>query len=268
MSKLVSTVTMTVDGVVDVGDGVMLDPSLVPAAVLSGQVQFAAFNIGGLANLKARGVPVKLIASGALYRPKAPTGTRRGAGEEVHPRPRPRRQEDRDRRAGDDRARRPAQVAQAGRRLPGRRDPRRAQRVRADDGASGPWTGRCRRAARAVRQSGASWLQTDRSALRRRLCEGLPDHGVDGAEGRRRERGQPVQERNPGAALWANQKRNQQASAAVLDRYAPTDAAVLRKMTRTRYSTRLRPTLAQPWIDAYAEFGVIPTSFSAIDLVR
>jgi hypothetical protein len=40
------------------------------------------------------------------------------------------------------------------------------------------------------------------------------------------------------------------------------------KMTRTRFAERLRPASAQPWIDAYAEFGVIPTSFRAIDLVK
>jgi hypothetical protein len=40
------------------------------------------------------------------------------------------------------------------------------------------------------------------------------------------------------------------------------------KMTRTRFAPRLRPALAQPWIDAYAEFGVIPASFRAIDLVK
>jgi hypothetical protein len=39
-------------------------------------------------------------------------------------------------------------------------------------------------------------------------------------------------------------------------------------MTRTSFATRLRPALAQPWIDAFAEFGVIPASFSANDLVK
>jgi hypothetical protein len=39
-------------------------------------------------------------------------------------------------------------------------------------------------------------------------------------------------------------------------------------MTRTSFATRLRPGLAQPWIDVFAEFGVIPASFSANDLVK
>jgi hypothetical protein len=70
------------------------------------------------------------------------------------------------------------------------------------------------------------------------------------------------------AAVWANQKRNDRASGAILARYTPIDKAVLAKMTRTRFAERLRPASAQPWIDVYAEFGLIPASFRAIDLVR
>jgi hypothetical protein len=44
--------------------------------------------------------------------------------------------------------------------------------------------------------------------------------------------------------------------------------ALIRKMTRASLATRLRPALALPWIDVFAEFGVIPASFSAIDLVK
>ena len=70
------------------------------------------------------------------------------------------------------------------------------------------------------------------------------------------------------AAVWANQEQNQRASGAILARYAPIDSAVIGRMTRTSFLTRLRPALAQPWIDVFAEFGVIPASFSAIDLVK
>ena len=70
------------------------------------------------------------------------------------------------------------------------------------------------------------------------------------------------------AAVWANKPANDAASGAILARYAPIDRAVIAKMTRTRFSERLRPALAQPWIDAFAEFGVLPASFRAIDLVR
>jgi hypothetical protein len=51
-------------------------------------------------------------------------------------------------------------------------------------------------------------------------------------------------------------------------KYAPLNLRVLARMTRTTYATPLRPILAQPWIDAYAEFGVIPASFSGNDLVK
>jgi hypothetical protein len=70
------------------------------------------------------------------------------------------------------------------------------------------------------------------------------------------------------AAVWANNPRNDAASGAIVARYAPIDKGVIARMTRTRFSERLRPALAQPWIDVYAEFGVIPASFRAIDLVR
>jgi hypothetical protein len=39
-------------------------------------------------------------------------------------------------------------------------------------------------------------------------------------------------------------------------------------MKRSSFGTRLRPSLAQPWLDAFAEFGVIPSGFEAIDLVK
>jgi hypothetical protein len=69
-------------------------------------------------------------------------------------------------------------------------------------------------------------------------------------------------------AVWANRRRNDRASGVILGRYTELDARVIAGITRTRFATRLRPRLAQPWIDAFAEFGAIPSSFSALDLVR
>ena len=43
---------------------VLADPAQTPAAVLSGTLQFSSFSVGGLATLKARGAPVRLIAAG------------------------------------------------------------------------------------------------------------------------------------------------------------------------------------------------------------
>jgi len=42
----------------------------------------------------------------------------------------------------------------------------------------------------------------------------------------------------------------------------------MRAITRSYYAQRLVPRLAQPWIDAYAELGVIPEPFPAIELVK
>ena len=70
------------------------------------------------------------------------------------------------------------------------------------------------------------------------------------------------------AAVWANQDKNDAASAKILAKYVTIDAKVLAKMKRSSFATRLRPSLAQPWLDAFAEFGVIPAGFKAIDLVK
>jgi hypothetical protein len=52
---------------------VINDPQQAPAAVLSGTAAFSSFSVSGLAVLKSRGAPVRLVAAGALYAPKAPT---------------------------------------------------------------------------------------------------------------------------------------------------------------------------------------------------
>jgi ABC-type nitrate/sulfonate/bicarbonate transport system substrate-binding protein len=70
------------------------------------------------------------------------------------------------------------------------------------------------------------------------------------------------------AAVWANQEKNERASGAILAKYSELDPALIAKVTRTRFATQLSPELAQSWIDLYAEFGVIPSSFPANDLVK
>jgi NitT/TauT family transport system substrate-binding protein len=70
------------------------------------------------------------------------------------------------------------------------------------------------------------------------------------------------------AAVWANQDKNDAASAKILMQYVPIDAKVAAKMRRTRFGTRLRVGLAQPFIDAFIEFGVVPEGFKAIELVK
>ena len=70
------------------------------------------------------------------------------------------------------------------------------------------------------------------------------------------------------AAAWANQEENERASGAILAKYTELDPALIAKVTRTRFATRLSPELAQPWIDLYAEFGVIRSPFPAADLTK
>jgi NitT/TauT family transport system substrate-binding protein len=70
------------------------------------------------------------------------------------------------------------------------------------------------------------------------------------------------------AAVWANQKRNQVASARILARYANLKPRQAVNMTRTPYATRLRLVQAQPWIDLYAEYDLIPPSFTPADLLK
>jgi NitT/TauT family transport system substrate-binding protein len=70
------------------------------------------------------------------------------------------------------------------------------------------------------------------------------------------------------AAVWANQRRNQVASARILARYASLKPTLVGKMTRTVYATRLRPRMAQPWLDLYSEYGLLPDPYPAENLVK
>ncbi len=70
------------------------------------------------------------------------------------------------------------------------------------------------------------------------------------------------------AAVWANRKRNRRASAAIVAKYSRIDRTQIARMRRSTYATRLRLRLAQPWIDVFAEFGVIPRAFPARELIK
>jgi NitT/TauT family transport system substrate-binding protein len=246
------------------------DPSLIPAAVLSGDVQFSAFNVGGLAGMKARGAPVKLIASGALYRPEAPTT---------------------------------AIVAAPGKRITRARD-LMGKKIAIDarttiahvgllawlkrSGMSesdvtlvefrgfAPILGPLRRGqvdaavlpewyfTRAT-QRGSRRIATIFDATCRTDClitGWMARKDIDPELAAR------FRNAIQAAALWANQKANREASGAILARQASVDIGLVRRMARTSFATRLRPALAQPWIDAYAEFKLIPERFPASDLLK
>ena len=70
------------------------------------------------------------------------------------------------------------------------------------------------------------------------------------------------------AALWANQRKNDQASGKILAKYAPIDPKLIAKMTRSTFGTRLRVSLAKPWLDLYAKNGLIPASLKPGDLLK
>jgi len=248
---------------------VLSDPAQIPAVILSGDAQFASFSIGGLATLKARGFPVRLVASGALYR-------RHYSNVAIVALPKKKITRARD--------------------LVGKRIAIDAQNTIAHIGLL-KWLKR-----NGVAKDDVTFTELPFAQMLGPLGRGqvdaavLPEPFVTLAlqRGARRvanifdavcsknclittwiarkdvDLGLAARFRTAVAvaARWANQKENRRQSGAILAKYAPIDANVLAKMTRTRYLDQLRVSLAQPWIDVYAEFGVIPASFSAIDLVK
>jgi NitT/TauT family transport system substrate-binding protein len=248
---------------------VLPEPSQLLAALLSGQAQFSGFNVGGAAIAKSRNAPVRLVAAGAMYRRAAPGS---------------------------------ALVAATGKRitrardLVGKRIAIDAQNTIAHIGLL-KWLKGNGVSASEVRLVEIPFAQM-LGPLRRGTIDAavLPEPFLTLAIQRGAKRVANIfhavcaqdclltiwmsrKDMDPvlaarfrnavqAAARWANQDRNDAASGAILATYVPIDEAVIAKMTRTRFAERLRPQLAQPWIDVFAEFGVIPASFRAIDLVK
>ena len=247
----------------------VLEPPQIVAAVLSGDAQFASFNTAGVAVLKSRGAPVKVIAAGAVYRRKAPTT---------------------------------ALVAARGKKIKGARDlvgkvVAVAAKNGLDDVGLLRWLKRNGVSADEVRFTLIPFPQmigpltrgtvdaavipepyltqvTQRGATRvayifNAVC---PKNCLLTFYMARRDvdTNLAVRFRNAiqAAAVWANKKQNRRASGDLLARYTGIDRALIKKVTRVRFLERLRPGLAQPWIDALAEFGVIPASFPASYLVK
>ena len=253
----------------DVTIKVLADPLQLTAALLSGQAQFSGTAIGVLANLKSRDLPVKLVAAGAINRAKAPTS---------------------------------ALVAAPGKRITRARD--LVGKLVAIDAPSTPahigllkWLKVNGVSASKVRLTYIPFAlmpdplrrgTVDAAVLPEPLLTVVTRRGakrvapiinavcpkdclLTGHMARRDvDQGVAARFRNAiqAAAVWANQKRNERASGAILAKYTGVDKALIRKTTRTSFATRLRLAPAQPWIDVYAEFGVIPKSFPAADLVR
>jgi NitT/TauT family transport system substrate-binding protein len=65
-------------------------------------------------------------------------------------------------------------------------------------------------------------------------------------------------------AVWAN--HNRPATAAILEKYSKMSPETMAKLTRPTYAEHLDPALFQPAIDAAARYGFIPRRFPATDL--
>lgn len=248
---------------------VLSDPAQVVAAVLSGDAQFSSFNTGGLAVLKSRGAPIRVVAAGAFYRRKAPTTALVAARGKTITRPR-------DLVGKLVAIDAPNNLAHIGLLKWLKRNGLSEDDVKFTQIPFAQMLGPLRRGTvdAAVLPEPFLTLATQRGATRvahifNAVCS--QDCLLTFFIARREVEAElAARFRNAiqAAAVWANQKKNQAASGAILARYAPIDKAVIRKMTRTSFSPRLRPGPAQPWIDVFAEFKVIPESFRAIDLVK
>jgi NitT/TauT family transport system substrate-binding protein len=253
----------------DVEIRIVADGTQTVPALLSGQAQFTAIPTGGLAALKSNGGPVRAVAGGALYEPGVATTVVMAAPGE--------------------RIRRPRDLV--------------GKRVAVDFRNSIAHIGLLRWLKRGgvsgddvdisfnpfpllvsplLRgQLDAAWLPEPFATVAQQRGAGrlaLPFDSVCTQEclltlfiARRDvdpELAARFRNAVQAAAVWANQKRNHPASAAILARYAPIAPGIRSKMARSAYATRLRPRLGQPWIELYAEFDLIPDSYSWQDLLR
>ena len=248
---------------------VINDPLQASAAVLSRTAAFSSFSVGGLALLKARGAPVRLVAGGALYQPHVPTtalvsakGKRFGRARDL---------------VGKTIAiDAPSTPADIGLRRWLKRNGVGAGDVRSVEMPFPQMVGQLSRGKvdAAVVPEPFLTLALQRNAMRiapifNAICARdclatvwMARRDVDPNLAAR------FRKAIQAAAVWANQEENERASGAILAKYSELDRALIAKVTRTRFATRLRPELAQPWIDAYAEFGIISSSFPASDLTK
>jgi NitT/TauT family transport system ATP-binding protein len=254
---------------IDAKIAVINDPQQAPAGVLSGKAAFSSFSASGLALLKSRGAPVRLVAAGALYSPDAPTTalvTAKGkqfkhADELVG------------KTIAIDAPNTPAHIGLL----------RWLKRNGVDAGdvrfvdlpfpqMLGPLNkGRVDAAVMpepfltVALQQGAMRIAPIFDAVCARDCLATVWMARRDVEPNLAAR---FRKAIQSAAAWANQDENEPASGAILAKYSELDPGLFAKVTRTRFAERLRPEMAQPWIDVYAEFGVIPASVRATDLTK
>ena len=245
------------------------DPQVLLAAILSGDVQFSGAHAGAVALLKSRGAPIKVVAAGALYEPKnRASALVAGKGKTVR---RPR-----DLVGGTVLIDGPNTIAHLGvlkwlKRGGVSQDEVKISYVPFQEMLASLSKGSVDAAfmpepfLTQAAQQGLKIAAYPFDAVCSKPC--LLTFWIARADV---DANLVARFRNAlqNAAVWANQDRNDAASAKILRKYVPIDAKVAAKMKRTSFGTRLRPVLAQPWLDVFAEFGVIPAGFKAIDLVK
>ncbi len=248
---------------------ILADPRLNVPAVLSGDADFAPNSVGGLMLARSRGAPVRMVASGILHRPLAPTALL---------------------------------VARKGLRIRAARD-LVGKKIAIDALNQLPHIAM----RRWLKRNGVSESDVEfQTILFPQMLSPLARGDVDAAviaepyltlalrQGATRVDSvfrlvcpkicllagwMARKDQDPtltakfrnaiqAASVWADQEKNHPAADAILSEYTLINRALLRAVTRSYYAQRLVPRLAQPWIDAYAEFGLIPASFPAIELVK
>jgi len=241
----------------------------IAATLASGEASFAASDIGGLLNGKSRGAPLKLVAGSGLYTPKAPTAVLVAA-------PGRRVATARDlvgKRIGVDRVGSIAYVALL--------KWLKAGGVRAEDvqlvfypfpDMIGPLT-RGDVDAGVLPEPWLSQAKQQGATLAARIfgtvCSDaclmtlwMARSDVDPSLAARFRNA--IQD----AAVWANRKENVPAIDRILSQRTQLPPSVIRDMTHSKFATRLRLHRAQPWIEAYREFDLIPATFTTPDLVK
>lgn len=247
----------------------LVDPGATAAALLSGDAQFAAFDVGGLLLARSQGAPLKLVAGGASYQKSAPTASL---------------------------------VAAPGKRFTSARD-LVGKRIAYDRPGSIAYVALLRWLAQGgVHEQDVTLVRSAFQDMVGALSQGavdaavLPEPFLTAAREQGARTVAPVfgtvctadclmtawiarKDMDPAlaarfrnaiqdAAVWANKKGHDAASAAILAQQTPIELAVLRKIARSRFATRLRMVQVQPWMEAYTALGLIKQPFPLIELVK
>jgi NitT/TauT family transport system substrate-binding protein len=247
----------------------LADPSQTVSTLLSGQAQFAATHVGAAAKLKSDGAPIRVVAAGAIYNPKKPTSLLVSARGKTIVRAR-------DLVGKTIAIDFPNTIADLGVKKWLQKNGVDSKDVKftyiAFPLMLGPLAQGTVDAAflpepylTQALQQGSKRIANPFQAVCSKACQltfWIARADVD--ENVRARFRNAIQN----ASVWANQDENDPTSGRILAKYAKIDAAVIKKMSRTTFGTRLRVSLVKEWLPVFAEYGVIPSSFKPGDLVK